>query len=306
MQKYNLRNGDVVSGAFLAALGLYIVAQAYSWNYYNPDGPGPGFFPTWYGLLMIGLALALIIGTARKPKPQSHAKNWDGSKRALITWLAFAACIATMGVLGFRLSFTLFTFFLVAFVFQRTLVAAALTSCWSDGRLLYCLSGPARRPTSHRLVRVLNMDIADGLLHGFSRRAAADKPAVVFRRLLARHRRRHPAGPRAGGDDRDAAAADLQHGSSRRRHHAGRHLLRRQIRRLHHLDPAQHAGRIVLGRHLPRRLSDGAQGPRRRGARHRRDRLLRRRHCRHRLADVGRAAGRRLRAVASLRRNISR
>ena len=74
MQKYNLRNGDVVSGAFLAALGLYIVAQAYSWNYYNPDGPGPGFFPTWYGLLMIGLALALIIGTARKPKPQSHPR----------------------------------------------------------------------------------------------------------------------------------------------------------------------------------------------------------------------------------------
>jgi putative tricarboxylic transport membrane protein len=128
MQKYNLRNGDVVSGAFLAALGLYIVAQAYSWNYYNPDGPGPGFFPTWYGLLMIGLALALIIGTARKPKLQESPKNRDGSKRALITWLAFAACIATMGVLGFRLSFTLFTFFLVAFVFQRTLVAAALTS----------------------------------------------------------------------------------------------------------------------------------------------------------------------------------
>jgi putative tricarboxylic transport membrane protein len=128
MQKYNLRNGDVVSGAFLAALGLYIVAQAYSWNYYNPDGPGPGFFPTWYGLLMIGLALALIVGTARKPKPQESPKNRDGTKRALITWLAFAACIATMGVLGFRLSFALFTFFLVAFVFQRTLVAAALTS----------------------------------------------------------------------------------------------------------------------------------------------------------------------------------
>jgi putative tricarboxylic transport membrane protein len=128
MQKYNLRNGDVVSGAFLAALGLYIVAQAYSWNYYNPDGPGPGFFPTWYGLLMIGLALALIISTARKPKPQESPKDWDGSKRALITWFAFAACIATMGVLGFRLSFALFTFFLVVFVFQRTLVAAVLTS----------------------------------------------------------------------------------------------------------------------------------------------------------------------------------
>jgi putative tricarboxylic transport membrane protein len=128
MHKYNLRNGDVISGAILVALGFYIVAQARFWNYYNPDGPGPGFFPTWYGLLMIGLALALIISTALKPRPQEARKDLGGMKRALITWLAFAACIATMGILGFRLSFALFTFFLVAFVFQRTLLAAGLTA----------------------------------------------------------------------------------------------------------------------------------------------------------------------------------
>ena len=52
-------------------------------------------------------------------------------KRALITWLAFAACIATMGILGFRVSFALFTFFLVAFVFQRTLLAAVIDGCRS-------------------------------------------------------------------------------------------------------------------------------------------------------------------------------
>lgn len=128
MQKYNLRNGDVVSGALLAALGLYIVTQASAWNYYSPDGPGPGFFPTWYGLLMIGLALALIVTTALKPPPEKTKRDLAGSGRALIAWLAFAACIATMGVLGFRVSFALFTFFLVAYTFQRPLAAAALTA----------------------------------------------------------------------------------------------------------------------------------------------------------------------------------
>lgn len=128
MQKYNLRNGDVVSGAILAALGVYIVTQASLWNYYSPDGPGPGFFPIWYGLLMIGLALALIVSTALKPKPQKSRRDWAGGKRALIAWLAFAACIATMGVLGFRVSFALFTFFIVAYIFQRPLAAAALTA----------------------------------------------------------------------------------------------------------------------------------------------------------------------------------
>ena len=128
MDKYNLRNGDVVSGAVLAALGLYIVTQARVWNYSSPDGPGPGFFPIWYGLLMIGLALALIISTALKPKPQESRRDWAGTKRSLIAWLAFAACIAIMGILGFRVSFALFTFFLVAYTFQRPLVVAALTA----------------------------------------------------------------------------------------------------------------------------------------------------------------------------------
>ena len=49
--------------------------------------------------------------------------------------------------------------------------------------------------------------------------------------------------------------------------HAGRHLLRRAIRRLDDGDPRQSAGRVVVGRHGARRLSDGAPGPGRKGAR---------------------------------------
>lgn len=128
MGKYNLRNGDVISGALLAALGIYIVTQARTWNYYGFDGPGPGFFPTWYGLLMIALALGLIVAAARKPKPKEQKQDLAGTGRALTTWLAFAACVAVMGILGFRISFALFTFFIVAFIFQRALLTAALTA----------------------------------------------------------------------------------------------------------------------------------------------------------------------------------
>jgi putative tricarboxylic transport membrane protein len=42
--------------------------------------------------------------------------------------------------------------------------------------------------------------------------------------------------------------------------HAGRHLLRRAVRRLDHRHPGQPAGRIVLGGDRDRRLPDGAQG----------------------------------------------
>lgn len=127
MQQYNLRNSDVVSGALIAALGVYVVFQAREWPYSTPDGPGPGFFPVWYGVLMIGLSLWLIISTALKPKPATEPKDWTGTKRAMISLIAFAVCAAAMSVLGFSVSFSLFTFFLVAYVFQRSLLTAAVT-----------------------------------------------------------------------------------------------------------------------------------------------------------------------------------
>ena len=80
--------------------------------------------------------------------------------------------------------------------------------------------------------------------------------------------------------------------AGRRADHAGRHLLRRAVRRLDHRDPRQPARRDVRRRHLHRRLPDGAAGPRRAGARHRRHRLVLRRHLRHAADRARRSAAR--------------
>src|SRR5436190_22766762 len=61
-------------------------------------------------------------------------------------------------------------------------------------------------------------------------------------------------------------------------------------------DPGQHPRRVVLGGHHARRPPDGAPGPRRAGARHRRDRLLCRRLHRHAPHRLFRPAARRARA----------
>ena len=55
-------NGDLVSGAVLAALGIFVVMEARHWDYLAPEGPGPGFFPMWYGIVMLLLSLALVRG----------------------------------------------------------------------------------------------------------------------------------------------------------------------------------------------------------------------------------------------------
>jgi putative tricarboxylic transport membrane protein len=129
MGKNVLRDGETISGALLAGLGVYIFIQARGWDYYTEDGPGPGFFPDWYGVAMVVLSLALIVSRIRKFETgPGHATDWSAMRRSLATWLAFAASVALMEPLGFVLSFALLTFVIVTLVFHRPAVTAGLTA----------------------------------------------------------------------------------------------------------------------------------------------------------------------------------
>jgi putative tricarboxylic transport membrane protein len=124
-----LRDGETISGVLLAALGVYVFLQSRAWDYYTDDGPGPGFFPHWYGIAMVLLSLMLIANRIRKfEAEEGHAIHWPGTRRALGTWLALAASVALMEPLGFVLSFALLTFVIVAFIFHRPPLTAGLAA----------------------------------------------------------------------------------------------------------------------------------------------------------------------------------
>ena len=129
MRRAALRDSDVISGGLLATLGLYIVLEARNWTYSGPEGPGPGFFPIWYGILMIGLSVALIVSKlAATREREDGLTDWRAIGRALSTWFAFSVAVALLKPLGFLLSFALLTFFLVTVVFRRSPVTAAITA----------------------------------------------------------------------------------------------------------------------------------------------------------------------------------
>ena len=107
-----LRSGDLWSGLVLAGLGAYIVFAAHRWDYMTEEGPGPGFFPMWYGGIMLLLSLVLVASAAWKPGRHAQVA-WSDVRRALTAWAAFVACIALMPVLGFAISFALLTAFIV-------------------------------------------------------------------------------------------------------------------------------------------------------------------------------------------------
>lgn len=115
--------GDFWSGLALGGLGAYIVSEAARWEYLGPDGPGPGFFPLWYGIAIAALSLALMISSLRDK--DSERIEWAGAGRAFATWGVFAACVAALKVVGFFVSLAALTLFIVAVMYGRPLRVAA-------------------------------------------------------------------------------------------------------------------------------------------------------------------------------------
>ena len=124
-----IKTGDVVSGAALAGLGVFIIVEARGWEYLGSDGPGPGFFPLWFGIAMLALALLLVTtGFVNRDTKPGTAVAWDKVGSALYAWAGFALCVALLKVLGFVLGFGLFVFFLVAAIYRRPLATAVATA----------------------------------------------------------------------------------------------------------------------------------------------------------------------------------
>jgi putative tricarboxylic transport membrane protein len=140
MEGTRFSRGEVVSGAVLASLGVYIIIQAWHWEYLGADGPGPGFFPLWYGVAMVVLSLVLIGINLLRRVAGVHAApvDWRRIRHALFTWAAFAVSIALLKPLGFLASFALLTFFVVAGIYRRP-VRSALTIAFSAALGFYLL-----------------------------------------------------------------------------------------------------------------------------------------------------------------------
>jgi len=129
MQDGTRNSGNLWSGLALAALAIYIMVQALQWEYLTPEGPGPGFFPLWYGICMIVLSVLLVATTlVRRASLPDKRVNWGEVGRALAAWTGLALCVGFLKILGFLLAFGLFTFFLVAVMYRRPLGSALAVS----------------------------------------------------------------------------------------------------------------------------------------------------------------------------------
>jgi len=113
--------GDLVSGAVLAALGVFVLVEARQWDYLAADGPGPGFFPMWYGAALVALSVVLCAGALTRARRAGTSVGRPGIARAACVWVALALAIALLEVLGFSLSIGLLTVFIACAMYGRPL-----------------------------------------------------------------------------------------------------------------------------------------------------------------------------------------
>ena len=111
-----------------AAFGAWIIFQARQWEYLGGDGPGAGFFPLWYGIAFVVLAVALAGSSFARNAAELARVDRAAARRALTAWAALAAAIASFGILGFVLGFGLLCFFMGAVLYRRPLGSATMVA----------------------------------------------------------------------------------------------------------------------------------------------------------------------------------
>jgi putative tricarboxylic transport membrane protein len=151
LEEFNLNRGEVISGVVLGVLGIYIVTEAARWEYLGPDGPGPGFFPIWYGIAMIVLAAVLVLQNfmAKGAVADGKPVNWRETGRVFIAWAGFVASVLLLKVLGFILSFGFFVLFIVGGLYRRPwrVAISVAVGCAAGFYLVFPLALNVRLPT---------------------------------------------------------------------------------------------------------------------------------------------------------------
>ena len=123
-----MKTSDIGSSFFLMALGGFTVWQSKKLSLGVPRAPGPGFFPFCLGLLLIGVALAILVYGL---KQKTESLKTEVSKGRVI--LALGSIFAYSFVLE-PLGYLLSTFFLM-FLLSRMMVRKT----WWFGPAVACL-----------------------------------------------------------------------------------------------------------------------------------------------------------------------
>jgi putative tricarboxylic transport membrane protein len=125
-----IRRHQFAGAVAVSALGVATVIGALDLGYWQ-QGPGPGFFPLWAGVLLVLLAVIWAGQVARGVALPAEAPVAEGGVRqVMLVVVALAALVASLDLVGYQLSMSVFVFYTLVVVGRRrwleSLVVAAL------------------------------------------------------------------------------------------------------------------------------------------------------------------------------------
>jgi putative tricarboxylic transport membrane protein len=126
-----MRRGELcMSGGFLV-VGLYAITESIRMQYYVDGGPGPGFFPLWLGVIVVGCS-ALIMFRTLRGSDESPPRPFLPPRGALLRCAATLAALCFFAFsanrVGYKLSMFLVLFFLTTVVTKAGWKTALVTA----------------------------------------------------------------------------------------------------------------------------------------------------------------------------------
>lgn len=129
--------GEVILGSkwiqYAGAAGVFVVGVAAAVGAmrlgYWREGPGPGFFPLWMGVLLAVLSLLWAVQTYRATAvPAEDAAPPGGRRDMLLILVGLAGVVLLLDVIGYQLTMFIFLLFVLLVVTHRGWLEALIVA----------------------------------------------------------------------------------------------------------------------------------------------------------------------------------
>jgi putative tricarboxylic transport membrane protein len=130
MSKLTLRKVDIMSGAAVTVFGAFFLIESLQLDYFTEGVPGPGFFPSLLGLVVITTGILLIVTRLVKPERsfgEFNAPSRPQLNRSIGIWITLLVATLMVELIGFVLAMILLVAAILIVIERRRGITALAT-----------------------------------------------------------------------------------------------------------------------------------------------------------------------------------
>ena len=112
-----MKVSEIIGSLSLLALGIFMTWQATKLSLGTPRAPGPGFFPFYAALLLIGISLTIFLQALQKKQGEREGgRRWE---RVVLTLALIFVYALILESVGYLLATFLLIFFLLRMMIRK-------------------------------------------------------------------------------------------------------------------------------------------------------------------------------------------